>query len=215
MSIKEEAIQKNLRHERKDKMSELEKMKQGRWHDANNDEELLQKRLAAEDLCFLFNHTRPKDHDSKQKILRQLLPHAHPSACILAPFYADYGEYCFIGEHTFINHHAYLMDGGDIHIGAFCFIGPNCGIYTVQHPLCWQERDCGYERAKPITIGDHVWIGADVTILPGVTIHEGAIIGAKSVVTCDIPPHVIAVGNPCKILRPITEEDRISSDLTM
>ena len=102
------------------------------------------------------------------------------------------------------------MDGAPITIGAHCFIGPNCGIYTASHPLTAEQRNQGLERALPITIGDNVWIGGNVTILPGVTIGSACVIGAGSVVTHDIPAGMIAVGNPCRVLRPITPEDRIN-----
>ncbi len=108
-----------------------------------------------------------------------------------------------------VNHNAYLMDGAKICIGSHCFIGPNCGMYTANHPLLASERNRGLEKASPIIIEDDVWIGADVTILPGVRIGKGSVIGAKSVVTKDIPSNVIAAGNPCQILRAITEEDSI------
>ena len=101
------------------------------------------------------------------------------------------------------------MDCAPITIGKHCFIGPNCGMYTAIHPIVAKERNQGLEMAKPITIKDNVWIGGDVTILPGVTIGEGSVIGAKSLVTKDIPANVIAVGNPCRIVRPITDEDLI------
>ena len=190
-------------------MTEREKLEKGLWYDANYDAELLEERLQAEDLCFAFNQTRPKESERKEEILKQLLPHKGEHVTILAPFYTDYGYNCRIGEETFLNHNAYLMDGAPITIGKHCFIGPNCGMYTPNHPLVAEERNQGLEQARPITIGDNVWIGADVTILPGVTIGEGSVIGAKSVVTKDIPPNVIALGNPCRVLRAITEADRV------
>ena len=119
---------------------------------------------------------------------------------------------CYAGN-TFINHNAYLMDGAPIKIGSYCFIGPNCGMYTAAHPLLAEERNQGLEKAKPITIGNNVWIGADVTILPGVTIGDNTVIGAKSVITKDIPSNVIAVGNPCRVLREITEQDSIKEEM--
>ena len=190
-------------------MTEREKLEKGLWYDANYDAELLEERLQAEDLCFAFNQTRPKETERKEELLKQLLPHKGEHVTILSPFYTDYGYNCRIGEETFLNHNAYLMDGAPITIGKHCFIGPNCGMYTANHPLVAEERNQGLEQARPITIGDNVWIGADVTILPGVTIGEGRVIGAKSVVTKDIPPNVIALGNPCRVLRAITEADRV------
>ena len=190
-------------------MTEREKLEKGLWYDANYDAELLEERLQAEDLCFAFNQTRPKETERKEELLKQLLPHKGEHVTILSPFYTDYGYNCRIGEETFLNHNAYLMDGAPITIGKHCFIGPNCGMYTANHPLVAEERNQGLEQARPITIGDNVWIGADVTILPGVTIGEGSVIGAKSVGTKDIPPNVIALGNPCRVLRAITEADRV------
>lgn len=190
-------------------MTESEKMKQGLWYDANFDEELVNRRLAAEDLCFTLNNIRPRDTEKREAVLRDLIPGLGENCTILSPFVTDYGCYCTIGHDTFINHNAYLMDGGGITIGCHCFIGPNCGMYTAIHPTLAEERNQGLEKALPITIGDNCWIGADVTILPGVTIGDNTIIGAKSVVTKDIPDHVIAVGNPCRVLRPITEADSI------
>lgn len=190
-------------------MTEREKMKNGEWYDANYDKELLAERLKAEDLCFYFNHTLPSDYEKREKILKELLPNMQKDVSILAPFYTDYGYNCIIGEKTFINHNAYLMDGATITIGKNCFIGPNCGMYTANHPLIAEERNKGLEKALSITIEDDVWIGADVTILSGVKIGKGSVIGAKSVVTKDIPSGVIAIGNPCSVVRPITEADRI------
>lgn len=190
-------------------MTEKEKMKLELWYDANFDKELVEERLIAEDLCFELNNTRPKLTDKRTSLLQKLIPNLGKNCTILSPFVTDYGCYCQIGHDTFINHNAYLMDGGGITIGHHCFIGPNCGMYTAIHPTLAEERNKGLEKAFPIVIGDNCWIGADVTILPGVTIGSNTIIGAKSVVTKDIPDNVIAVGNPCHVMRHITEKDSI------
>lgn len=190
-------------------MTEKEKMELGLWYDANFDNELLELRLEAEDLCFELNNIRPKEAEKRNAILQKLICDLGENCTILSPFITDYGCYSHIGRDTFINHNAYLMDGGGITIGHHCFIGPNCGMYTAVHPTLAEERNAGLEKALPIVIGDNCWIGADVTILPGVTIGSNTIIGAKSVVTKDIPDHVIAVGNPCRVMRPITEKDSI------
>lgn len=190
-------------------MTEIEKMEQGLWYDANFDKELLELRLTAEALCFELNNTRPKDSEKRATILKELILELGENCTILSPFVTDYGCYSKIGNGTFINHNAYLMDGGGITIGNNCFIGPNCGMYTAVHPLVAKERNAGLEKALPITIGDNCWIGADVTILPGVTIGSNTVIGAKSVVTKDIPDHVVALGNPCHVIRPITAKDSI------
>ena len=121
----------------------------------------------------------------------------------------DYGVNCRIGDGSFLNHGAYLMDGAAITIGKRCFLGPNCGLYTASHPLDPAQRALGLERALPITLEDDVWLGGHVVILQGVTVGAGSVIGAGSVVTRDIPPGVVAAGNPCRVLRPIAEADRI------
>ena len=193
-------------------MTEKEKMLAGKWYDANFDKELLEERLKAEDLCFELNQTRPSNTEKREKIINQLIPNCGKDVSILSPFYADYGIYSSVGEGSFINHGAYLMDGGKITIGSHCFIGPNCGMYTAIHAYDSQQRNAGIEKALPISIGDDCWIGADVTILPGVHIGKGSVIGAKSVVTKDIPEGVIALGNPCRVLREITEEDKIKKE---
>lgn len=190
-------------------MTNRERMKKGLWYDANYDRELLEMRDKADDLCFEFNNIRPRFEKERQRILKKLMPDLGENVSVLAPINADYGTLTRIGDETFINHNAYFMDGGTITIGSHCFIGPNCGLYTANHPLLAQERNQGYETARPIVIEDNVWIGADVTILPGVTIGAGSVIGAKSLVNKDIPDHVLAVGNPCKVLRKINEKDSI------
>lgn len=190
-------------------MTEREKLEQGLWYDANNDEQLLRERSDAEELYFQFNQTSPKNVKKRTEILNQLLPHMGKNITLLLPFYTDYGYNCFIGDETFINHNAYFMDCAPITIGTHCFIGPNCGLYTAGHPLIAKERNMGLEIAKPITIENDVWIGADVTVLPGVTIGEGSVIGAKSTVTKDIPAGVVALGNPCRVIRKISDKDSI------
>jgi len=193
-------------------MTQREKMEQGLWHDANYDQELVERRQKAEELCFSFNQTPPSDIIKKERILDGLLPHKGERVTILAPFYTDYGDRCWIGADTFLNHNAYLMDGGGIRIGSHCFIGPNCGMYTATHPFHADQRNQGLELARPIILEDNVWLGGNVTILPGVTIGEGSVIGAGSVVTHDIPKGFVAVGNPCRVLRPITDRDRIPEE---
>lgn len=190
-------------------MTHKERMEKHLWYDANFDQELLKMREKADELCFRFNQTSPKQVEKREEILDQLIPEHGKNTVVLAPVTADYGVKTTIGDGSFINHNAYFMDGGTITLGNNCFVGPNCGMYTAIHPLIAEERNKGLEKALPITIGNNVWIGGDVTILPGVTIGDGAVIGAKSCVTKDIQANVIAVGNPCKVVRNITEADRI------
>lgn len=190
-------------------MTEQEKRENGLWYDANYNEELGARRRKADDLSWQLTQLRPGDRAGRAAVLRQLFPHMGERVEITLNITTDYGDNCFIGDGTYINRGAYLMDCARITIGKNCFIGPNCGMYTAIHPTCWQDRNTGLERCEPITIGENCWLGGDVTILPGVTIGAGSIIGAGSVVTKDIPAGVVAVGNPCRVLRPITEAERI------
>ena len=112
-----------------------------------------------------------------------------------------------IGEGSFLNRGCYLMDCAPIALGKHVFMGPDCGVYTAVHPFDAASRNTGLEKALPVTIEDEVWLGGHVTILPGVTIGRGSIIGAGSVVTKDVPAGVVAAGNPCRVLRALTEED--------
>lgn len=188
--------------------SEYDKMVAGQWYDANFDAAIRERRAAADDLCWRINQMAPHD-PARDDALRDLIGEFGTDVEILGPLYVDYGERVRIGDGCFINHGAYLMDGGGITIGDHVFIGPNLGAYTAIHPLVADERNRGLERALPITIESNVWIGGDVTILPGVTIGAGAVVGAGSVVTKDVPAGVVAAGNPCRVLRPITDADRI------
>lgn len=189
-------------------MTEKEKRDQERWYDANFDRELLAERMEAEQAVFRLNALTPDQVDMKRKALDELLGSLGRDVELLTPLNVDYGYNVHIGDASFVNHHVYLMDGAPITIGSHVFIGPYCGMYTAQHPLTAEERNAGLERALPITVEDDVWLGANVTLLPGVTVGRGSVIGAGSVVTHDVPAGVIAVGNPCRVLRPITDADR-------
>lgn len=194
-------------------MTEQEKCAAGLWYLADADPEAVRLMSEAEGLCQQYNQTSRMQPEEQERILAQLLPHRGNDTTILVPFFADYGTRCFIGDRTFINHGAYLMDGARIAIGKDCFIGPNLGAYTAQHPLLPAERNRCLEKAGPITIGDNCWLGGDVKIMPGVAIGEGSVIGAGSVVTKSIPAGVIAMGVPCKVVRKITEADSIEDQL--
>lgn len=129
-------------------------------------------------------------------------------AMVMPPFFCDYGSHISVGKSFFANYNCTILDVAAVTIGDNCLLAPNVAIYTAGHPIHPMTRRSGYEYGKPVTIGDDVWIGGSAVICPGVTIGDGAVIGAGSVVTKDIPANVVAAGNPCRVLRPITEDDR-------
>lgn len=188
--------------------TEKEKSFAGEWYDPNGDPELVADRKKAMDLCHQIN-LLPTYSPERAELLPQLFPEMAASVVIINPIWVDYGNHTTIGANSFLNRNAFLMDEGKITIGQHCLIGPNCGMYTANHTFDPIERRTGVEEALPITIEDDVWIGGDVTITPGVTIGHGSIIGAKSLVNKDIPANVIAVGNPCHVLRALTAADKV------
>ena len=181
--------------------SEKEKMLAGEFYYAG-DEELVKERDNARNLIFEFNNTRPSEKEKRQDILKQLIV-AKDSLYIEAPFYCDYGYNIEVGENFYANFGCTVLDVNKIKIGDNVLLAPNVQIYTATHPTDPIERLTGKEFAKPITIGNNVWVGGGTIICPGVKIGDNVTIGAGSVVTKDIPGNVIAAGNPCKIIKEI------------
>lgn len=191
-------------------MTEKEKMQRQMLYDANYDLDLLKERAKAKDLCYEFNHLRPSDEEKQTEIMKRLLGKTKKAFCIVAPFWCDYGYNIKIGENFFANHNTVILDGGKVTFGDNVFIAPNCGFYTAGHPIDLERRNQGLEYAYPILVGDNVWIGAGVQVMPGVTIGSNVVIGAGSIVVKDIPDHSVAVGNPCQVIRAITEKDKMT-----
>lgn len=184
-------------------MTEKEKVRQGLNYNPNYDEELILERTRAKDLCYEYNQILPSNIAKRECKMRELLGSTKENFLIEQPFYCDYGYNIEIGENFYANHNCVILDGAKVTFGDNVFIAPNCGFYTAGHPIEVEKRNQGIEYAKPIIIGDNVWIGGNVVVLPGVSIGKNSVIGAGSVVTKDIPENVIAVGNPCKVLRKI------------
>lgn len=190
-------------------VTQRERMERGLWYDAGFDAQLKRERTAAMDLANEFNNTPYAQVEKRLEVLSRLLGHVEADVEVLSPLMVDYGRNVSIGEGAFINHGAYLMDCAPITIGRHVFIGPNFGAYTAQHPLLARQRNEGLERALPISVGDDCWIGGNVLMMPGTSIGGGCVIGAGSLVTRSIPAGYLAMGSPCRPVRPITEADAI------
>ena len=176
-----------------------EKMFLGEIYDAN-DAELLKEREASKIKCFAYNQLNPTESAQKGAILSTLLGKCEQ--IVIEPnFWCDYGYNIEVGANFYANHNLVILDGAKVTFGDNVLIGPNCSFYTAGHPLDVATRNKGLEYAYPITVGNNVWIGGGVTVLPGVTIGDNTIIGAGSIVNKDIPANVVAVGNPCKVLK--------------
>ena len=157
--------------------------------------------------CFELNSTPPCDVDRRTTLLRTILGQAGDNIVVHSPFRCDFGFNISVGDDFVGNFNLSILDEAPVTIGDNVLIGPNSSLITIIHALTPDERNQGVMKARPITIGDNVWIAANETVLPGVEIGEGAVIGAGSVVTHSIPPHTLAAGNPCRVLREITPDD--------
>lgn len=165
-----------------------------------------EEQLACLEKLYDFNQTRPGEEERRRDILRDFFGSGGGDIYIEPPLHANWGRNTHWGGHCYANFGLTLVDDADIHIGSGCMFGPHVTIATAGHPI-WPERRWS-QYSIPVTIGNNVWLGAQVVVLPGVHIGDNSVIGAGSIVTKDIPANVIAVGNPCRVLRPIGEHDR-------
>ncbi len=189
-------------------MTEWEKAQKGYLYDANYDPDIIDKRTRCADLCYEYNMCKPSDMNKQQIILHSLLGKIKGNIVVTSPFYCDYGINISVGENFYTNHNVTILDAAEVSFGDNVFIAPDCVFSTAGHPLDAAQRNQGLEIALPITVGNNVWIGTHVSVLPGVTIGNNVVIGAGSVVNRDIPDGVVAAGNPCRVIRKITEADR-------
>ena len=189
-------------------MTERERMLSGQLYEAG-DETLTAARGRAKRMTWRYHQLDPTDWDSRTQILQELLGHLGEDSWIEPPFRCDYGTQISIGDHFFANYDCIFLDVAPITIGNRVMFGPRVCLYTAGHPLDAATRNTGLEFGKPIAIGDDVWLGGNVVVLPGVTIGAGTVVAAGSVVRRDLPPHVLAARNPCQVLRPITDADRL------
>ena len=188
-------------------MTEKQKRDQQELYNPVSDEQLMKELIRAKDMCFKYNSLSPLDTDNRNAIIKDLFGATGENFSIMPYFWCDYGYNIEIGENFFANHNCVMLDCAKIKFGDNVLIGPDCGFYTAGHPIKISERNTGREYSKPITVGNNVWIGGGVKVMPGVTIGDNCVIGAGSVVTRNIPSNVIAVGNPCKVYRNLTEEE--------
>lgn len=182
-------------------MTEREKMAAGELYHPDADPTLRSDRMRCKDLCQEFNRTRFSDTEAQEALLRMIFGRMHGACAITAPFWCDYGYNIELGDGFYANHNCVILDGAKVTIGKNVLLAPNCCLSTAGHAMDPAQRRDGLETARPITIGDNVWLGAGVLVLPGVTIGENSVVGAGSVVNRDIPAGVVAAGNPCRVIR--------------
>lgn len=187
-------------------MTELEKCNAGLLYDTTfpGREEM---HLVCAELCYDYNHTRPSDMQRREQLLRKIFGKLGKNPYVEPNIFCGFGWNIEAGDNFYANNNCIFVDPGKIVFGDNVFLGPSCGFYTAHHPIHPELRNKLYEYARPIRVGSDVWIGGNTVVLPGVTIGSNVVIGAGSVVAGDIPDNVVAFGNPCKVYRPITEED--------
>lgn len=187
--------------------SEKEKMLSGELY-KSFDAELLAERQRAKEIVFRYNSLQPSMIEERNELLKSLFGSVKGNFFIEPSFRCDYGCNIEIGENFYANYNLVILDCAKVTIGDNVLIGPNVGIYTAGHPLHFELRNEEWEFAYPITIEDNVWIGGNVVLNPGVTVGRNSVVGSGSVVTKDIPANVVAAGNPCRVIREITDADK-------
>ena len=188
-------------------MTTRERMQSGKLYFCT-DEEITKEQLQYLEILYDYNHTRPSESQKREQILKNLLAEIGENCYIEPPLHANWGKYTHFGNNVYANFNLTLVDDTDIFVGDNVMFGPNVIIATAGHPVDPPLREKVAQFNIPVRIGKNVWIGAGAIVLPGVTIGDHSVIGAGSVVTKDIPPNVVAVGNPCRVLREINDRDK-------
>lgn len=190
-------------------MTQRERMDKGLIYNPG-DSQIMSEQSSYWETLYEFNATRPSEMQKRQELLKKMFGHIGENCYIEPPFHANWaGKHVFMGDNCYANFNLTLVDDGNIYIGNKVMFGPNVTIATANHPLNPELRAKALQYNKAVHIGDNVWIGSGVVIVPGITIGENSVIGAGSIVTKDIPPNVVAYGNPCRVAREIGEHDRV------
>lgn len=189
-------------------MSNREKLHNGELY-VSIDQELLQEQQGLLEALYDFNHTRPSEMDRREALLKEMLAECGEGCCVEPPFHANWGgRHVHFGKYVYANFNLTVVDDTHIYVGDYTEFGPNVVLATAGHPLNPELRSKGYQFNLPIRIGNRCWLGSGVIVLPGVSIGDGSVIGAGSVVTRDIPANCLALGNPCRVVRELDERDR-------
>ena len=189
-------------------MTQYERMVQGLLYDPG-DREIMEEQVPFQDRLWAFNQLKPSDYEKKQEYMHAVFAACGEDSYIELPLRANWGgHHLHLGSGVYVNSNLTLVDDGQIYVGDKVMFGPNVTITTANHPIEPELRARGLQYNKDVFIGENAWIGAGVMILPGVHIGKNTVIGAGSVVTRDIPENVVAVGNPCRVMRPVSERDR-------
>ena len=174
------------------------------------DEEIMKEQLLCLERLYEFNHTRPLEQEKRQVLLKEMFAEIGENCYLEPPFHSNWGgRNIHFGNNVYGNFNLTLVDDTHIYVGDNTMFGPNVTVATAGHPINAELREKAYQYNAPVSIGKNCWIGAGALIMPGVTIGDNVVIGAGSVVTKDVPSNVVAVGNPCRVLRPVGEKDDI------
>lgn len=178
-------------------------MKEEEYYNIADDKEMQKKHLEVQSLCHKFSSLDPKKVTKRKQLIKEIVNSIGNNFTIEQPFHCDYGYFITIGENFYANYNLTILDTAKVKIGDNVFIGPNVNIYAATHPIDKERRNQNLEKGIPVTIGNSVWIGGNVIILPGVSIGDNTVVGAGSVVTKSLPANVVAAGNPCKVIKTI------------
>ncbi len=188
--------------------SDREKMNTGELYFCS-DESILKEQVECLERLYDYNQTRPSEGEKRFKMLSEMCAECGENVYIEPPFHSNWGgKYCHFGKNVYANFNLTCVDDTDIYVGEYTMLGPNVVLASAGHPILPELREKIYQYNMPVRIGRNCWLGAGVIVMPGVTIGDGTVIGAGSVVTKDIPAGVVAVGNPCRVMRQISEHDR-------